>query len=92
MQKAIEIVKEDNERRENLIANGEYFRTKLRDAGFDIGNSSTHIVPIVVGSNEHALRFSKGCKRQGLRPLQFVRQLCRFIVLEFALQLHRNIQ
>ena len=50
MQKAIEIVKEDNERRENLIANGEYFRTKLRDAGFDIGNSSTHIVPIVVGS------------------------------------------
>lgn len=92
VQKAIEIVKEDNERRENLIANGEYFRTKLRDAGFDIGNSSTHIVPIVVGSNEHALRFSKRLQEAGLRLLQFVRQLCRFIVLEFALQLHRNIQ
>ena len=59
VQKAIEIVQEDHKRRENLIANGEYFRSKLRDAGFNIGNSSTHIVPIVVGSNENALRFSK---------------------------------
>ncbi|EEL21404.1 KAPA synthase-II [Bacillus cereus Rock1-3] len=59
IRKAIEIVKEDNERRESLIANGAYFRTHLREAGFDIGNSSTHIVPIVVGSNENALRFSK---------------------------------
>ncbi|AQY40582.1 8-amino-7-oxononanoate synthase [Bacillus thuringiensis] len=69
VQKAIEIVKEDNERRENLIANGEYFRTKLRDAGFDIGNSSTHIVPIVVGSNEHALRFSKRLQEAGIAAI-----------------------
>ena len=36
VQKAIEIVKEDNERRERLIENGAYFRNHLREAGFDI--------------------------------------------------------
>ena len=69
VQKAIEIVKEDNERRENLIANGAYFRTHLQEAGFDIGNSSTHIVPIVVGSNENALRFSERLQEIGIAAI-----------------------
>ncbi|UTM16639.1 8-amino-7-oxononanoate synthase [Bacillus paranthracis] len=69
VQKAIEIVQEDHKRRENLIANGEYFRSKLRDAGFNIGNSSTHIVPIVVGSNENALRFSKRLQEAGIAAI-----------------------
>ena len=34
----------------------------LREAGFDIGNSSTHIVPIVVGSNEILYGLVKGYK------------------------------
>ncbi len=55
-------------------------------------DSSTHIVPIVVGSNEHALRFSKRLQEAGITwLLQFVRQQCRFIVLEFALQLHHQL-
>ncbi|MGN4424500.1 8-amino-7-oxononanoate synthase [Bacillus cereus group sp. MYBK30-1] len=69
IQKAIEIVKEDHERRENLIANGAYFRNRLREAGFDIGNSSTHIVPIVVGSNENALRFSEKLQEIGIAAI-----------------------
>ena len=56
-------------REENLIANGEYFRSKLREAGFDIGNSSTHIIPIVVGSNENALRFSKRLQEVGIAAI-----------------------
>ncbi|EJR52734.1 8-amino-7-oxononanoate synthase [Bacillus cereus VD107] len=69
IQKAIEIVKEDHERRENLIANGAYFRKRLGEAGFDIGNSSTHIVPIVVGSNENALRFSEKLQEIGITAI-----------------------
>ncbi|PGM62272.1 8-amino-7-oxononanoate synthase [Bacillus cereus] len=69
IQKAIEIVKEDHERRENLIANGAYFRNRLGEAGFDIGNSSTHIVPIVVGSNENALRFSEKLQEIGITAI-----------------------
>ncbi|MED1113049.1 8-amino-7-oxononanoate synthase [Bacillus paramycoides] len=69
IQKAIEIVKEDYERRENLIANGAYFRNRLGEAGFDIGNSSTHIVPIVVGSNENALRFSEKLQEIGITAI-----------------------
>lgn len=69
VQKAIEIVKEDNERRERLIENGAYFRTHLQEASFDIGNSSTHIVPIVVGSNEAALRFSRRLQEVGIAAI-----------------------
>ncbi len=69
VQKAIEIVKEDKERRERLVENGAYFRNHLREAGFDIGNSSTHIVPIVVGSNETALRFSKRLQQVGIAAI-----------------------
>ncbi|OJE41450.1 8-amino-7-oxononanoate synthase [Bacillus proteolyticus] len=69
IRKAIEIVKEDNERRERLIENGAYFRTHLQEAGFDIGNSSTHIVPIVVGSNENTLRFSERLQEVGIAAI-----------------------
>lgn len=62
-------MKEDNERRERLIENGAYFRTHLQEAGFDIGNSSTHIVPIVVGSNEAALRFSRRLQEVGIAAI-----------------------
>lgn len=34
IRKAIEIVKEDNERRERLIENGAYFRTHLQEVRF----------------------------------------------------------
>ncbi|PGM95129.1 8-amino-7-oxononanoate synthase [Bacillus cereus] len=69
IRKAIEIVKEDNERRERLIENGAYFRAHLQEAGFDIGNSSTHIVPIVVGSNENTLRFSERLQEVGIAAI-----------------------
>lgn len=69
IKKAIEIVREDNERRERLIENGAYFRTHLREAGFDIGDSSTHIVPIIVGSNENAMRFSRELQEIGIAAI-----------------------
>ena len=41
--------------REQLWANGTYFRTKLNEIGVDTGKSTSYVVPIMVGSNRKLL-------------------------------------
>ncbi|WP_243524232.1 8-amino-7-oxononanoate synthase [Bacillus pseudomycoides] len=69
MKRAIEIVKEDEERRQRLLENGAYFRNALEEVGFNIGDSSTHIVPIIVASNEAALHFSEKLQEVGIAAI-----------------------
>jgi 8-amino-7-oxononanoate synthase len=59
MRATIPIVAAADRERSHLAALATSLRQKLRDAGFDIGRSSSHIIPIVLGENERALRFSK---------------------------------
>ncbi|MGI2707695.1 MULTISPECIES: 8-amino-7-oxononanoate synthase [Bacillus cereus group] len=66
IQCAIAIVKEDEARRKRLLENGAYFRNVLKEAGYNIGNSSTHIVPVIVTSNEAAIRFSRKVQEAGI--------------------------
>jgi 8-amino-7-oxononanoate synthase len=44
--------------RENLIANSVRLRNGLKDLGYDTGKSSTHIIPVILGDEEKALRLS----------------------------------
>ena len=67
--KAIDIVRKDETHRHRLIENGRYFRTSLQEAGFHIGDSTTHIVPVIVGSNEAALRFSMKLQEVGIAAI-----------------------
>ncbi|MFD0770776.1 8-amino-7-oxononanoate synthase [Bacillus sp. CGMCC 1.60114] len=67
--KAIEIVSKDETYRQRLIENGVYFRTALQEAGFHIGDSTTHIVPVIVGSNEATLRFSMKLQEAGIAAI-----------------------
>ena len=69
MKKAIEIVKEDGKRRLQLLENGTYFRNALQEAGFNIGDSSTHIVPVIVRSNETVMRFSEKLQEVGIAAI-----------------------
>ncbi|WP_439741027.1 8-amino-7-oxononanoate synthase [Bacillus pseudomycoides] len=69
MKRAIEIVKEDEGRRQRLLENGAYFRNALEEVGFNIGDSSTHIVPIIVASNEATLHFSKKLQEAGIAAI-----------------------
>ncbi|MBW2281660.1 MAG: 8-amino-7-oxononanoate synthase [Deltaproteobacteria bacterium] len=70
--RALEIVQDEPERREALLARSEQLRAGLRDAGYDTGPSTTHVVPALVGSNaatmslcERALE--RGVYAQGIR-------------------------
>lgn len=69
MKQAIEIVSEEEINRQRLIENGKYFRTKLQEAGFHTGDSTTHIVPVIVGSNEKTLRFSRKLQEIGIAAI-----------------------
>jgi len=56
---ALDIVKTEPQRRAGLSANASLLRTKLATAGFNTGRSSTHIVPVILGSAEKAVEVSK---------------------------------
>ena len=54
---ALEVMKEEPERLERLWENTVYARNLLTEEGFDIGDSSTPIIPIKVGSDTKAYQY-----------------------------------
>ena len=72
---AVELVQteEGDGLRDALSANSRFFRNALADAGFNIPEGSTQIVPILIGSAESTMKFSEallaeGLFAQGIRP------------------------
>ena len=70
--RALEIAQAEPERRESLLLRSEQLRAGLRDAGYDTGASTTHVVPAIVGSNERAMQLCEqalehGVYAQGIR-------------------------
>ena len=54
---ALNIVRDEPFRRKTLLANADYFRTRLREEGFDVKGSS-QIVPLIVADTGRAARLS----------------------------------
>jgi 8-amino-7-oxononanoate synthase len=54
--KAIDIVSREPWRREKALENAEFFRQEVQAVGFDTLGSETHIVPVLVGTEENAMR------------------------------------
>lgn len=48
---ALEITENEPERREKLMENAEYMRGNLKSMGYDVGESSTPIIPIIIGKD-----------------------------------------
>ncbi len=53
--KVLELATRDDERRNRLRENTAYFRQRLLDLGLNLGHSTTHVVPIVIGSDRQML-------------------------------------
>ncbi|MFC5649950.1 8-amino-7-oxononanoate synthase [Paenibacillus solisilvae] len=64
--KALALVQADHWRREKLDAGSRLFRDSLRSAGFITGDGGSPIVPLIVGDNELALRFSSALEEVGI--------------------------
>ena len=48
---ALEIIENEPERRKKLMENTEYMRNNLKSMGYDVGESSTPIIPIIIGKD-----------------------------------------
>lgn len=59
-------VRRDGWRREHLLGSAEWLRNRLREAGFDTGDSECHIVPVIVGGNERAVAFGRRLQEEGV--------------------------
>lgn len=64
--KAIEIIKEEPERRELLWRNTHYLLENLQAMGFDTGESETPIIPIVIGETEMCFRVWRALHDAGI--------------------------
>ncbi len=71
--RAIEIAESDAERRTRLKQNALLLRTGLKELGFNVLSSHTHVVPLVVGDNRRSCElsealFQRGFFVQAIRP------------------------
>lgn len=62
---ALRLAQTAGDRRSHLTEMGDLLRMKLRDAGFDTRSSDSQIIPVVLGSNETALKCAERLKAGG---------------------------
>ena len=63
---ALDIVEEDAGLRERLQENTDFLHSELRSLGFDLGNSQTQIIPIMIGKTSTALAMAADLMKQGI--------------------------
>lgn len=64
--KALDLVQTEHWRRERLHEAIKLFRSSLSTTGFDVGAGDSPIIPIIVGDNDTALRFSGALEEEGI--------------------------
>ncbi|MCF7800834.1 MAG: aminotransferase class I/II-fold pyridoxal phosphate-dependent enzyme [Candidatus Marinimicrobia bacterium] len=64
--KALEILQNDPERRENLWENCRYMKTELEKMGFDTGTSESPIIPIIVGEDRRTFNMWRSLLEAGV--------------------------
>ncbi|OVE82657.1 8-amino-7-oxononanoate synthase [bacterium M21] len=66
---AVDWIAHADQRRQALQVNANYFRSELQRLGLDTGESSTQIVPMMLGSENLALRVSESLRDRGIAAL-----------------------
>lgn len=70
---ALELVKNADQARANLLANAEHLRSGLRELGYDVPSGMSQILPVLIGANDRTMALSaklldRGVFVQGIRP------------------------
>ena len=63
---ALDVIKDEPERRERLWENARFMKRELGALGFDTGASKTHIIPVILKDDRLAFRFWKLLREQGI--------------------------
>jgi 7-keto-8-aminopelargonate synthetase-like enzyme len=90
---AVNIVRDEPFRRQTLLANADFFRTRLLEEGFDVKGSS-QIVPLIVADTDKAARISRQLQKSRfwvlpIRPPTVPQGQAR---LRFSLTYHHTTQ
>jgi len=64
--KAIEILQKDDALVQKLWNNGDYFKNRMKEAGFDVGHSQTPITPVMIGEAKDASEMSSRLFDEGI--------------------------
>ena len=57
--KSLEIIRSEPQRRQRLQNNAEFLRNAFTEMGLNIGNSTTQIIPVIIGDSAKAMDISK---------------------------------
>ncbi|XMB86171.1 glycine C-acetyltransferase [Mycoplasmatota bacterium WC44] len=63
---SIKVMSESKELSDRLWDNGNYFKAKISETGFDIGNSETPITPVIIGDEAKTMEFSRKLLDRGV--------------------------
>lgn len=64
--KALELIENDTSRRDNLFRLTAKLKKGLEDLGYDLGTSTTPILPVHVGSNENCFKMWRALHELGI--------------------------
>ncbi|MGB2579787.1 8-amino-7-oxononanoate synthase [Elusimicrobium simillimum] len=64
--KALDLIENDTSRRDSLFEKTAYLKESLAKLGFNLGESETPILPVVVGSNENCFKMWKALNEMGV--------------------------
>jgi 8-amino-7-oxononanoate synthase len=65
LEASLTLVESEGWRRVQLLARARHLRQRLAQAGIAVPAWNSHIIPIVLGDNEHALQVAQALQRQG---------------------------
>jgi 8-amino-7-oxononanoate synthase len=68
---AMELIPSMDKERADLINKANLFRTSLNDMGYDTGNSTTQIIPVIIGDEKETLKLSKWLEDKGILAMTF---------------------
>ncbi len=64
---ALQVIEREGEvRRRQLMSNARYLSRRLRDEGFNVGNSESAIVPVLFGNEDRAFEMARRCHLEGI--------------------------
>ena len=64
--KALELIEKDTSRRDNLFRMTDNLKKGLRELGYDLGHSTTPVIPVHVGSNENCFKMWRALHELGI--------------------------
>lgn len=69
MDAALDIIPTLSEERQYLAKQSDFIREEFQSIGLDIGLSSTHIIPVIIGDNRATLLAAQRLKEQGISAI-----------------------